>query len=288
MTTISDPLSAARALRVTIQSARKETEEARRLAPQVVEGLVATGLCRLAVPAALGGHEAEPVVALQVYEELAKAEASVAWIAWNNALPCLLSCQLSDSVRAELFGDAGKLFANSTRPSGRAMAVDGGFRVSGQWALVSGCELADWIPVMCVVTEGTEPRMLASLGVPELRMGVHTERLVPHLGHLLRVEVGNHDVVVEDVFVPAERTFSVMGPKQLDRPLYRMPFGATMSAGCAAICLGIAQTALDALLELGSSRVQVDPGPGLRRSASGPSGGSCLRGGVRRGTAAPA
>lgn len=267
MTTISDPLSAARALRVTIQSARKETEEARRLAPQVVEGLVATGLCRLAVPAALGGHEAEPVVALQVYEELAKAEASVAWIAWNNALPCLLSCQLSDSVRAELFGDAGKLFANSTRPSGRAMAVDGGFRVSGQWALVSGCELADWIPVMCVITEGTEPRMLASLGVPELRMAYIPKgsyRILDtwYVGGLRGT--GSHDVVVENVFVPAERTLSVMGPKQLDRPLYRMPFGATMSAGCAAICLGIAQTALDALLELGSSKVQVDPGPGLR------------------------
>src|SRR5262245_34516103 len=131
MTTLRDPVNAARALRVTIQRARKETEEARRLAPQVVKGLIETGLCRLAVPANLGGHEAAPVVALTVYEELAGAEASVAWIAWNNALPCLLSCHLSDSVRAELFGDVGKLFANSTRPSGRALAVDGGFRVSG-------------------------------------------------------------------------------------------------------------------------------------------------------------
>src|SRR4030095_4421383 len=147
MTTLSDPLGAARALRVTIQSARKETEETRRLAPQVVKGLIETGLCRLAVPASLGGHEAPPVVALKVYEELAGAEASVAWVAWNNALPCLLSCHLSDTVRAGLFGDAGKLFANSTRPSGKAMAVDGGFRVSGQGSLVSRCELAGSISV---------------------------------------------------------------------------------------------------------------------------------------------
>jgi alkylation response protein AidB-like acyl-CoA dehydrogenase len=68
----------------------------------VVESLVETGLCRLAVPASLGGHEAEPVLALKVYEELGAAEASVAWIAWNNALLGLLSCHLSDSVRAEL------------------------------------------------------------------------------------------------------------------------------------------------------------------------------------------
>jgi hypothetical protein len=69
MATRSDPLSAVRKLRATIRETRNETEEARRLAPPVVEGLIATGLGRLAVPASLGGHEAEPGVALQVYEE---------------------------------------------------------------------------------------------------------------------------------------------------------------------------------------------------------------------------
>jgi len=263
---LSDPLSAAQSLRVTIIGARKETEAARRLAPRVVEALLEAGLCRLAVPASLGGHEAAPMLALKVYEELARAEASVAWIAWVNSLPALFSCLLSDSVRAELFSDAGKLFASSTRPSGRAMAVDGGFRVSGRWSLVSGCELADWIPVMCVVTDGTQPGMLASLGKPQLRMayipkGSYRVLDTWYVGGLRGT--GSHDVVVEDMFVPAERTFSFIEAKQLDRPLYRMPLGATLSAGCASICLGIAQRAIDALLELGSSKVQVDRGPGL-------------------------
>src|SRR5262245_16395394 len=122
MTTPTDVLAPARALRVTIQAARKETEETRRLPAPVVEGLIKSGLCRLAVPANLGGREADPVVALKVYEELAGAEASVAWIAWNSALLGLFSSHLSDSVRAEFFGDGRNLFANSTRPSGKAMA----------------------------------------------------------------------------------------------------------------------------------------------------------------------
>ncbi len=237
MGTLRDPLRAAQALRATIRATRQETEEARRLAPQVVEGLIDAGLCRLAVPASLGGHEAEPVVALQVFEELAWADASVAWIAWNNYYVCLASRYASDAVRTALFSDARRLFANSTRPSGRAVVVDGGFRVSGRWALVSGCELADWIPVMCVITEGTAPRLLAA-GMPEMRMA--------------------------DVFVPAERTFFLTDPTQLDRPLSRMPVVATMCAGCAALCLGMAQAATDTLLELGASKVQVGPFPGLR------------------------
>ena len=106
---------------------------------------------------------------LQVYEELAWADASAAWIAWNNQLVCLASRHASDAVRTELFSDDRRLFANSTRPSGKAVVAESGFRVSGRWSLVSGCELADWIAVMCVITEGTEPRMVAA-GVPEARM----------------------------------------------------------------------------------------------------------------------
>jgi alkylation response protein AidB-like acyl-CoA dehydrogenase len=263
---MNDQLHAARALRTTIRATRQETEEARRLAPQVVEGLIAAGLCRLAVPATLGGHEAEPGVALRIYEELAWADASVAWIVWNNQLVGLASRYSSDAVRTELFSDARGLFANSTRPSGRAVVVEGGFRVSGRWSLVSGCELADWIPVMCVITEAAEPRMLAA-GVPEARMvylpkGSYRILDTWHVGGLRGT--GSHDVVVDNIFVPVERTFSFTDPAQYDRPLSRMPFFATVCASCAALCLGIAQAATDTMLELAASKVQVDPFPGLR------------------------
>jgi alkylation response protein AidB-like acyl-CoA dehydrogenase len=269
MATEPDPVRAARTLRATILAARQETETARRLAPSVVAGLIDTGLCRLAVPASLGGYEVEPVAALQVYEELAAAEASVAWIAWNNALPCLLSHFLADTVRAELFNDARRIFANSTRPSGKAVVADGGFHVSGRWSLVSGCELADWLLLMCVVTEGNGPKVRSS-GIPELRMayvpkGSYTILDTWHVGGLRGT--GSHDVVVDNVFVPTAWTHSFTDPSRLDRPLYRMPFAAMMSAGCAAMCLGIARTAIAALLELGSSKVQVDLGPGLRDRA---------------------
>jgi len=169
MGTRRDPLHAAQALRATIRATRQETEAARRLAPSVVEGLLEAGLCRLDMPASLGGHEAEPVVVLQVFEELAWADASVAWIAWNNHFVGLASRYVSDAVRTALFRDPRQLFANATRPSGYAVVVDGGFRVSGRWAPVSGCALADWIAVMGVSTEGTAPRLLAA-GMPEMRM----------------------------------------------------------------------------------------------------------------------
>ena len=75
---------------------------------------------------------------------------------------------------------------------------------------------------------------------------------------------GSHDVVVDNVLVPAERTYSYFDPIQLDRPLYQLPFMATMSAGCAAICLGLAKTARHALQELAATHNKANPGPGLQ------------------------
>jgi alkylation response protein AidB-like acyl-CoA dehydrogenase len=263
---MKDPLHAAQALRATIRATRQETEETRCPAPEVVDGLVAAGLCRLAVPASLGGYEAEPEVVLQILEDLAWADASAAWIVWINQFVTLANRYSSDAVRAELFNDARRLYAGSTRPSGRAAVVEGGFRVSGRWSLVSGCELADWIPVMCVVIDATQPRML-SAGEPETRMAYlpkGTYRILDtwNVGGLRGT--GSHDIVADDIFVPAERTFSFADPIQLDRPLCRMPFFATVCVSCAGLCLGIAQAATDTLLELAASKVQVDPFPAMR------------------------
>ena len=261
------PLNAARALRTTIRAVRGETEGARCLPASIVDKLIEAGLCRLTVPENLGGHEAEPLVSFDVYEELASADASVAWIAWNNALPGLLSRYLSNAVRTDLFADTHRLFANSTRPSGRAVMRPGGFRVSGRWSLVSGCALADWIPLMCIVTTDEGEQRLLAEGVPEMRMayvpkGSYKILDTWHSGGLRGT--GSHDIVVNDNFVPAELTFSLEDPDHIDQPLYRMPFAATLGAWCAAICLGIAHAAIDTLLELGCSKVTVDPGPGLR------------------------
>jgi alkylation response protein AidB-like acyl-CoA dehydrogenase len=197
---------------------------------------------------------------------LAWADASVAWIVWNNQFVGLASRYSSQAVKTEIFSDDRSIFANSTRPSGRAVVVDGGFNVSGRWSLVSGCELADWIPVMCVVQQADQPRTLAD-GEPETRMVYlprDSFRILDtwHVGGLRGT--GSHDIIADDVVVPAERTFSFSDSAQDEGPLARMPFFATVCAGCAAVCLGVAQAARDTLLELASSKVQVDPVPATR------------------------
>ena len=248
-----------------IKKVRSETEEQRQLPQQLVDALVDAQFFRLAVASELGGMELDPVVALQVYEALAKAEGSVGWLVWNSSLPCLFSRFLSMDVRKQIFGDSNLKYASSTRPTGRASVQSDGFKVNGQWSLVSGCLHADWIGLMCMVEQGGELK-ISEMGGPEMVLVYIPSNSYEildtwHVGGLRGT--GSNDVKIKDLVVPKEQAISPFGESLLDRPIGRIPIACTMSAGHASICLGLAQAALDSVIELGKSKVTVDPVPGL-------------------------
>jgi alkylation response protein AidB-like acyl-CoA dehydrogenase len=260
-----DPLATARELLPLIRASRDETETQRRIAAPVVAALRSSRLCRIALPAEQGGLALPPRDALSIYELLAGAEASVSWIVWNNALPGYFGRFLQPGARAEIFGNPEALYAGSTRPSGRA-AVDGeGFQVNGRWSLVSGCELAEWLALRCLVEENGQPRMLQP-NVPEVRM-VWVKRADTrildtwHTGGLRGT--GSHDVVVENVKVPRRHTLSPADGSSLAGPLGRVPIVCSMAAGYASQLLGMGSAAVDALVELTASKPVVDPGPAI-------------------------
>jgi alkylation response protein AidB-like acyl-CoA dehydrogenase len=258
-----EAVSAAQEMLPLIKRLRDDTESSRCTPAPIVERLIETRLFRMAVARELQGLELSTVEALAVYEALAGAEASVAWIVWNNSLPCFFGRFLESAARRELFADPKWLYASSTRPTGRA-AIDGdGYRINGRWSLVSGCELAEWIAFVCLVEENGELRMVAP-GEPEMRF-VYVRRSdceildTWHSGGLRGT--GSHDVVVKDKRVPRRWTASPGDASTLDAPIGRIPIICTMAAGFGAQALGIAQAATDTLVELTKTRTSPDPGP---------------------------
>ena len=201
---------------------------------------------------------------------LAGAEASVSWLIWNNTLPCFWARFFDDAWRARVFGDSRRLFAGSTRPTGRAVTTGGGFRLSGRWSLVSGCELADYVHLMSLVHEDGVPRMLAP-GQPDLRVlfvpkGRYDILDTWHVGGLRGS--GSHDVVVDDVFVPAEDSFSPAPPVAGHSPLAQLPIIPVMTAGLGAQFLGMARAAIAVTIEILRTKVSVDPGASIRERPS--------------------
>jgi alkylation response protein AidB-like acyl-CoA dehydrogenase len=261
----SEAVTAARDLQPQITRSRSDTESDRRIAEPIVAALRAARLCRIGLPGALNGLELPIVDALRVYELLASAEASVSWIVWNNALPCYFGRFLVPQVRAEVFADPDWLYASSTRPSGRAAIEADGYRVTGRWSLVSGCELAEWIAVRCVIEENGAPRMMKP-GVPEVRMvwlrrGEFEILDTWYTGGLRGT--GSHDIVVKAKAVARRLTCSPLDGSSLEGTLGRLPIVCNMAAGYAAQLLGLGEAAIDALTTLSRNKPAIDPGPAL-------------------------
>jgi alkylation response protein AidB-like acyl-CoA dehydrogenase len=244
-------MEAARALRPRILAERDRIEADRRLPEELTRELARAGFFRIFLPAAYGGLDLSPVEAIEVYEELARADASVAWVAWN-ANTHWTTVRLSQEVAREIFADPDMFLANSNRPTGQAEVLEGGYRVTGRWALVSGCELSAWCILMCIVYENGKPRLTPS-GTPELRFMLcptaACEIIDTWTVSGLR-GTGSHDVVVRDRFVPARYASFHTDPVVLSGPRYQFPHSIRNAPGLGAMALGIARSAIEALVEL--------------------------------------
>ena len=122
--------------------------------------------------------------------------------------------------------------------------------VSGRFPFASGCQQSEWIWLGCTVIADDQP-VSNSNGIPVTRQCflkvADCEILDTWYATGLR-GTGSNDVLVHNVFVPAERTFSFQDPDLVKRvaPLHIFPF--LFLYKLPAVALGIARHALDALV----------------------------------------
>jgi indole-3-acetate monooxygenase len=248
-------IEAAKAFRPRILAQRDRIEAGRRLPDDLVGELARAGFFRIFLPAPYGGLDLAPTAAMEVFEELARADASVAWCVWNGNTYWTTARWVKE-VALAVFADPDTILANSTRPSGRAEVVEGGYRVSGRWSLVSGCQFSAWMILMCIVHEGGKPRLTPS-GTPELRFmlcpAADCEIVDTWTVSGLR-GTGSHDVVVQDRFVPASHASFHTDPLVLTDPRYKLPLSSRVHPGLGAMALGIARGAIEALIELAGGK----------------------------------
>jgi indole-3-acetate monooxygenase len=248
-------LEVARAFRPRIIAERDHIEAARRIPEDIAQDLAGSGFFRIFLPEAYGGLDLTPTQAMEVFEELARADASVAWCVWNGNTHWI-TAQLSPEAARTIHADPNVVTANSTRSSGQAQVVDGGYRVSGRWSLVSGCELGAWMVLLCIVHEGGKPR-LTPAGAPETRFmllpATACEIIDTWTVGGLR-GTGSHDVVIRDVFVPTDYGSGFTDPHVLPGYRYRIPPFSRVIPGLGAMALGIARTAIETFSEIAGAK----------------------------------
>ena len=140
--------------------------------------------------------------------------------------------------------------------AGRAWAVPGGWRVSGQWNFASGIDNARWLYCTCIVMEGDAPRLTAA-GKPMLRMvWVPREQasIIDTWNVMGMRGTGSQDFAVTDAFVPERLSVASDATAVQPGALYHpRSFIVMQWVLTVANSLGIARGAIDDLIAIAGS-----------------------------------
>jgi alkylation response protein AidB-like acyl-CoA dehydrogenase len=254
------PLEVARALAPRIRQRAEEIEAGRQLPRDLVLEIANAGLFKVALAEAEGGLGADVLTSLQVIEEIARADGSTGWCLAMGVNSFRQSAQLEHGVRRALFhSDPIGVSAGSANPRGRAVAVPGGYRVTGHWFFASGCMHSALLHGACKVFDGDTPRRRPN-GDQDVRIAYFHPKSLARIIDTWNVSgmrgTGSHDIEVEDVFVPEAHTFSALDRRaRVTGPMNRM-HGFDL-AGCGFCCvgLGVARAAIDAFAALAQGKV---------------------------------
>ncbi len=256
----SSPLSlldAARRLAPLVRENADQIDAARELPGPVFHALADAGFYLMAVPRAVGGLETDFPTYVQVIEELGKADASTAWTVSQGANWSTYSARLSREVAREIWIDTPRsVVSNTPGATAKAVAVPGGFRVTGRQPFSTGCKHASWVAAHAQVIENGEVRQRN--GKPEVRyclVPVAQVELIDTWRTKGMRGTGTHTFEVRDVFVPEERTvFPYGAPLISPGPRYKIPLTLGFAAGDGMVALGLARSCLNAFFEVAGSK----------------------------------
>ena len=255
----TDALQRARALAPTITACADEIERLRRLPDSLATALHEAGMFRLLLPRSLGGVELEPAAFVQVTEALSRVDASTAWVVCQTSGCSMTAAYLRPDVARAIFGgDPVGVLAWGPPVGSRAVAVDGGYRLSGTFNFASGSRHATWL--------GGQAPIVEADGTPRRHHGVAERRtLLFPAGRVTMQDVwhtiglrgtGSDSFVVTDLFVPHEHTVLRDDPaeRRYQAPLYCFPQGSLYASGFAGVAMGIARSMLDDFVTLATDK----------------------------------
>ena len=253
-------LGKVRELLPTLTERAAEAEELRRVPPETIKALQETGFFRMLQPARYGGFESHPLDFYTAVRLIGSACGSTGWVAsvlgvhpWHVGL-------FDDRAQQEVFGDdQDTRISSSYAPTGRAKAVEGGFRFSGKWSFSSGCDHATWVLLGgLVMNDEGKPIDFRTFLLPIADYTINDVWDTVGLRG-----TGSNDIVVDDVFVPEHRALSMAhtarcvcpGQEVNPGPLFRMPYGTIHPYAVTAPIIGMATGAY--ALHVGATRDRV-------------------------------
>lgn len=245
----------------TFRDRADETERLRVIPDASIKELEETGFFRLLQPARFDGFEADPVDFYTAVRDIATACGSTAWVAsvvgvhpWQVAL-------FHDDAQQAVWGEDTRVrLSSSYAPTGKAIATDGGFLLSGKWSFSSGCDHCTWVLLGGLVfNEEGNVIDFRTFMVPREKYQINDVWNVVGLSG-----TGSNDIIVEETFIPEEFTLSMGATGQCKGPgqevntsdLYKLPFHSIFTSTIATPIIGMATGAYAEHVEMQRNRVR--------------------------------
>ena len=271
---MAEPDALIRARRVVelLRAAASRIEAGRALPADVLAALHEQRLFRLLLPRSLGGDEVHIKTLAQVIETIAGADASTAWCLGQASGCAMATAYLKPAVAKRFFGPADAVLAWGAGIQGKAVAVDGGYRVSGTWTFGSGCANATMLGAHCYVVEkdGTTQRMRQDgRRLDRTAILVKSKAKVHDNWHTLGLKgTASNTYEFADVFVPDEETIDREAPEERTEPgtLYSITYTHAYAAAFSALMLGIAQGMVNDLTDLALVKTQRGAASSMKES----------------------
>ena len=264
----------ARALHADILREADATEANRQVSQALMAKIHEARLLRMLIPRSVGGDEVSlPDFTLAV-EEVAKADASTAWCVGQGNGVAFGAAFLDTAAAREVFGaDDAVVASGPNAPAANAIAVDGGYVVTGEWRFASGSRNARWLGGHCTAYErdGT-PRKLAPGQVPQMTVLFPKEQAqVKDTWRVMGLcGTGSDDYAVRELFVPEKYAYTRdFGPDRREQgTLYRFSNFNIFGFAFGGIACGIARSMLDDFIALARDKRASNAPATLRENAA--------------------
>ncbi len=235
-----------------------KTEADRRVAEENITLIDEADLFAIMKPKRFGGFETDFRTKLEVSRELARGCGSTAWATTLMNVCSWFGGLFPDQAQRDVWESApGNRIAGVLAASSEAVQVEGGYRVTGRWGWASGCLHAQWaelgIPVPNADGEVVDQGLVL---IPMSDLSIDDTWFVAGMRG-----TGSNTLVAKDVFVPGHRVISLpaaiggrYGTEHTDEALYRSAFVPAAALVLAGPQLGLAQAALELVLEKAPKR----------------------------------
>jgi len=225
-----------------IKERGQEIEQLGQLPIDILEAIYEQKLFKLFTPKELGGKDLNLLEGMKVFQQMSALDGNLGWLVTIGTGGNAFIPTFNQEICKKIFSPRNAVIAGSGYPTGTAVQMEGGYRVSGQWKYCSGADYATTFTMNCFVEhEGIRADQIISCSVER----EHVEILHDWRAMGLKA-TASHTISIQNAWVPQEATFQLGAiHNNYGSFVHSFPFGTFAEASFLSVCLGITENFLE-------------------------------------------